>query len=207
MATFLKIFYTANNKTFNKASTSLLQFSFHTLQRRFSINSLEGDYQRSAFIKSCPLCAKFTCTVPPHHESHTKSSFLITVHIFTYLTLSCILCLMCCELFTLSTSLYLQFSYLQFETGAVVAQSVQCLTTDWMTGVWSPAEAINFSSSLFPDQLWGLPSLPSNVYWGSFPLSQEVKHSQGMTLTTHPHLVPRSRMTRKTPLSLATCMA
>jgi hypothetical protein len=29
-----------------------------------------------------------------------------------------------------------------------VAQWVQCLTTDWMTGVQSPAEAKDFSSSL-----------------------------------------------------------
>jgi hypothetical protein len=31
---------------------------------------------------------------------------------------------------------------------AWVVQSVQCLTTDWMTGVQSPTEAKNFSSSL-----------------------------------------------------------
>jgi hypothetical protein len=30
----------------------------------------------------------------------------------------------------------------------VVAQSVQCLTTEWTTGVRSPAEAADFSSSL-----------------------------------------------------------
>jgi hypothetical protein len=29
--------------------------------------------------------------------------------------------------------------------GAGVAQSVQCLTTDWTAGVWSPTEAEDFS--------------------------------------------------------------
>jgi hypothetical protein len=33
--------------------------------------------------------------------------------------------------------------------GAAVAQSVQCLTTDWTTGIWSPTEAEDFSSSLY----------------------------------------------------------
>jgi hypothetical protein len=32
--------------------------------------------------------------------------------------------------------------------GAGVAQSVQCLTTDWTTGVRSPTEVEDFSSSL-----------------------------------------------------------
>jgi hypothetical protein len=32
--------------------------------------------------------------------------------------------------------------------GAGVAQSVKCLTTDWTTGVRSPTEAEDFSSSL-----------------------------------------------------------
>jgi hypothetical protein len=32
--------------------------------------------------------------------------------------------------------------------GAGIAQSVQCLTTDWTTGVRSPEEAKDFSSSL-----------------------------------------------------------
>jgi hypothetical protein len=39
------------------------------------------------------------------------------------------------------------FTYIQF-SGAEVAQSAQCLTTDWTTGVRSPAEAKDVSSSL-----------------------------------------------------------
>jgi hypothetical protein len=38
-------------------------------------------------------------------------------------------------------------------TGAGVTQSLLCLTTDWTTGVRSPAEAKDFSSSLCPNQL------------------------------------------------------
>jgi hypothetical protein len=44
------------------------------------------------------------------------------------------------------------------------------------------------SSNLCPDRFWGPPSLLYNRYRGSFP--------RGVTLTTHPHLVPRSRMSR-----------
>jgi hypothetical protein len=46
---------------------------------------------------------------------------------------------------------------------AGVAQSVQCLTTEWTTGVRSPGEVrIRSSSLLCPDQLSGPPSLLSN---------------------------------------------
>jgi hypothetical protein len=48
-----------------------------------------------------------------------------------------------------------------------------------------------FSSPLHPDKLWGPPSLLSNGYHGFFPCG---KSGLGMKLTTHLHLVPRSRM-------------
>jgi hypothetical protein len=49
--------------------------------------------------------------------------------------------------------------------------------------VRSPAEANGFFLyPLCPDRLWGPPSLLYNGYRGSFP--------RGVTLTTHPHLVP-----------------
>jgi hypothetical protein len=51
-----------------------------------------------------------------------------------------------------------------------------------------------FIWSLCPDRLWDPPSLLSNGYRGSFP--QGVKRGWGMTVTTHPHLLPRSRMSR-----------
>jgi hypothetical protein len=43
-------------------------------------------------------------------------------------------------------------------------------------------------------RLWGPPSLLSNGYRGSF--SRGIKRGQGVTLTTHLHLVPRSCMSR-----------
>jgi hypothetical protein len=50
-----------------------------------------------------------------------------------------------------------------------VAQSVQCLTTDWTTRVRSLAGAKNFSCSLLcSHRLWGQPSLLYNGYRGSF---------------------------------------
>jgi hypothetical protein len=50
-----------------------------------------------------------------------------------------------------------------------------------------------FLHPLCPDRLWGPPSLLYNGYWGSFARG---KARPGVTLTTHPHLVPRSRMDR-----------
>jgi hypothetical protein len=53
---------------------------------------------------------------------------------------------------------------------------------DRAIGVRSPAGANDFSCSLCPYRLWGPPSL----------LSPGLKRGQGVTLTTHPHLVLRS---------------
>jgi hypothetical protein len=50
-----------------------------------------------------------------------------------------------------------------------------------------------FLYRLRPDRSWGPPSLLYNGYRGPFP---GVKRGLGVTLTTHPHLVPRSRMIR-----------
>jgi hypothetical protein len=47
--------------------------------------------------------------------------------------------------------------------------------------------------SLCPDQLWCPLSLLSTGYWGRFPRGKE---RRGVTLTTHPPLMPRSMMTR-----------
>jgi hypothetical protein len=51
-----------------------------------------------------------------------------------------------------------------------------------------------FFQTLCPDRHWGPPSLLYNRYQGV--LSLGVKRGQGVTLTTHPHLLPRSRMSR-----------
>jgi hypothetical protein len=56
--------------------------------------------------------------------------------------------------------------------GAGVAQSVQCLTTDWMTwrsGFDPWQRQRDFSSSLCPDQLWDRPNFLFSWYRGSFP--------------------------------------
>jgi hypothetical protein len=86
------------------------------------------------------------------------------------------------------------FTLTYIEMELVVAQSVHCLTTDW-TGVRSPPQAKNFSSSLCVQTT-------SEAHPASYPinipgvLSSEVKHGRGVTLTTHIHLVPKLRMIR-----------
>jgi hypothetical protein len=87
--------------------------------------------------------------------------------------------------------------------GVGLAQSVQCLTTDWMTWVQTPPEDI--SSSLCV-------RTSSEAHPASYPMGTRdpfpaVKHGRDVTLSTHPHLVPRSRMSRCTPLSLGACMS
>jgi len=58
---------------------------------------------------------------------------------------------------------------------------------DRETGVRSPAE--NFPVACVSRQLWNPPTLLSSGYRESFPLG--VKSCRGVTLSTHPHLVPR----------------
>jgi hypothetical protein len=53
-----------------------------------------------------------------------------------------------------------------------------------------PVESRIFSSPHRPDRLWGPPILLSNGYPGSYP---EAKETGIVKLTTHLHLVPRSR--------------
>jgi hypothetical protein len=43
----------------------------------------------------------------------------------------------------------------QIDPGAGIAQSVQCLTTDWTTGVRSSTRAEDFSSSLYVQTCFG----------------------------------------------------
>jgi hypothetical protein len=76
-----------------------------------------------------------------------------------------------------------------------VAQSVSWLTTDWTTGVRSPTE--NFSSS--PCVHTGSGAHPAPIQWVPGFLSPGVKRGRVVMLTTHPYLVPRSRMSRIFP--------
>jgi hypothetical protein len=59
--------------------------------------------------------------------------------------------------------------------------------------VWSPAEAKDFSSSLCVQTSFEVHSVSYPVIPESFP---GVTRGRGVTLTTHPHLVPRSIMSR-----------
>jgi hypothetical protein len=69
----------------------------------------------------------------------------------------------------------------------------------------TPAQAEDFSSSLCVQN-------SSEAHPASYPMGKGspflgVKRSHGMMLTTHPHLQPRSRMSRTyTPLPLSACM-
>jgi hypothetical protein len=65
---------------------------------------------------------------------------------------------------------------------------------NWMTRVWSPAGAKDFSSSLCIQT--GCGAYPASYQWVLEVLSPGVKHGWGVMLTTHPHLMPRSRMSR-----------
>jgi hypothetical protein len=79
------------------------------------------------------------------------------------------------------------------ETGDVVSQYSILSTPDFRaTGVRSPAEANDFSSS--PCVQTGCEVHLASFSMGTGVLSPEVKRFWGVTLTTHPYPVPRSRM-------------
>jgi hypothetical protein len=82
--------------------------------------------------------------------------------------------------------------------GAGVAQSIQCLTTDWVTGVQSLAEAKDFFSSLCVQT--SSEDHPASYTMVTGVLSLGVKCSRGMMLTTHTH--PVLSYTSAPPLSL-----
>jgi hypothetical protein len=81
----------------------------------------------------------------------------------------------------------------------------QCLPTD-LTRIRSSAQV-----RIFPPASVSRPALrPTQppIQWVPGALSPGVKRGQGVTLTTHPHLLPRSRMCRSyNSLSLGVCMA
>jgi hypothetical protein len=78
--------------------------------------------------------------------------------------------------------------------GAGAAQSVLCLTTDWTTGVRSPTETEDFSSSLCIQTSSG--AHPATCTMGTGSPFLGVKCGRDVMLTTHPHLVPRLRMNK-----------
>jgi hypothetical protein len=67
------------------------------------------------------------------------------------------------EVFTIFPSLYTEIR------GSSVSIVSDYGLDDRVIGVRYLAEVRHFPCSLCPDQLWGLPSLLSSGYWGSFP--------------------------------------
>jgi hypothetical protein len=83
---------------------------------------------------------------------------------------------------------------------AGVAQSVQCLAMGWTVGRsrFDPQQG----QRIFPLASESRPALGSTrppVQWVPVVLSPGLKRGQGVTLITHPHLVPRSRMSNSIP--------
>jgi hypothetical protein len=67
-------------------------------------------------------------------------------------------------------------------------------TIDWTTGVRSPAEAMDFSSSLCVQT--SSHSHPASYPMGTGGLFPGVKRGRGVMITAHTHLVPKSRVNR-----------
>jgi hypothetical protein len=78
--------------------------------------------------------------------------------------------------------------------GAGAVQSLQCLATDWKTRVLSSSGGKDFSSSFCVQS--SSESHPASYQMNTGVLSRGLKRGRGVTLTTHRHLVPRSRMSR-----------
>jgi hypothetical protein len=82
------------------------------------------------------------------------------------------------------------------------------VVSDYMLDEWGSVPGRGkrlFLYPLCPDRLWGPPNLLHNGYR---VLSPGVKRGRSVTLTTHPHLVPRSIMSRSyIHLPLVACIA
>jgi hypothetical protein len=102
----------------------------------------------------------------------------------------------------LLTKIYILLRFV-LPTGAAVAQAVYGLD-DWAIEVRSPTEVEDFSSSPASRPALGPTQPPTNGYRGFFP--RGVKRGRGVTLTTHPHLVPRLRMSRSYTSSPPMCL-
>jgi hypothetical protein len=81
--------------------------------------------------------------------------------------------------------------------GAAVAQAVECLTTGWTIGRsrFDPQQGHRIFL-LAPASRPALGPTQPHIQWVPGVLSPGVKRGRGVTLTTHPHLVPRLRMSR-----------
>jgi hypothetical protein len=79
--------------------------------------------------------------------------------------------------------------YFTHNTASWVAQSVQCLTTDWTTG-FDPSRGKGFFSSSLCVQT-SCEAHPASYPTGKGVLSPGVKRGRDVTLTTHPHLEPK----------------
>jgi hypothetical protein len=81
--------------------------------------------------------------------------------------------------------------------------SVSVVSDYWLDdraiGVWSPARAKDFSSNLWVQT--GSEAHPASCTMGTGSPFPGAKRGRGVTLTTHPHLVPRSRMSTSYILS------
>jgi hypothetical protein len=86
-----------------------------------------------------------------------------------------------------------------------VTQSVQCLTTDWTTGVRSPQMRRMLPLACLPSPAPRSAQPP--VQWVTGVLTPGVKRGRGLTLTTHPRLVLRSRISKSYTFPVVTCMA
>jgi hypothetical protein len=90
--------------------------------------------------------------------------------------------------------------------GSGVTQSVQCLTTDWTTGVRSLAEIKDFSSGLCAQT--GSKARPSSYPMCTGGPFQGVERGRSVTLTTHPiKCRGQERIVAIATLPLYACMA
>jgi hypothetical protein len=74
-------------------------------------------------------------------------------------------------------------------SGAALAQAVQCLTTGW----FDPRQGQRIFLLVPASRLALGPTQPP-IHWVPGVLSPGVKRGRGVTLITHPHLLPRLSM-------------
>jgi hypothetical protein len=160
--------------------------SWRCIQHELRISEKTVNHLDKCNSHGCRSCKYYTEHVKIHWYSANELSSTVTEYNFFP---------------TKSNFQKFTFIQLQHEEGAGEAQSLQCMTTDWTSGVLSSAEA-NDSSSILCDHT-SSEAHPAPFQMGIGGHFSEGQRGRSVRLTNRSHLLSRSRMSVRYTSSLS----